>query len=125
MAKIAFINIPAHGHTNPTLPVVRKLVQHGHHVLYYTSDEFSEKVISVGADFRAYPQTLYTSKQISQRMHSLLDASLMMMDMSEIYTKWTIAEMQNEHPDLIIYDTTTMWGYIAARVLDIPAICAI
>ena len=32
MAKIAYAGLPAHGHTNPTLPVMRELVQHGYEV---------------------------------------------------------------------------------------------
>ena len=33
MSKIVFFCIPAHGHTNPTLGVVRELIERGHEVL--------------------------------------------------------------------------------------------
>ena len=125
MSKIAFINIPAHGHTNPTLPVVRELVNNGHHVLYYSSEEFRDKISKTGVDFRVYQHHMPTSKDVSERMKAMIDASLMMIEMSETHTAWMIEEMRREQPDLMIYDTTTMWGYIAARVLDIPAICSI
>ena len=36
MSKIVFFCIPAHGHTNPTLGVVRELIARGHEVLYYS-----------------------------------------------------------------------------------------
>ena len=36
MSKIVFFCIPAHGHTNPTLGVVRELTARGHEVLYYS-----------------------------------------------------------------------------------------
>lgn len=125
MAKIAFINIPAHGHTNPTLPVVRDLANNEHEVLYYSSEEFRDKISKTGVDFRPYPNTLPTSKDISQRMKRMIDASLMMIEMSENLTGWMLEEMRQEQPDLIIYDTTAMWGYIPARILNIPAICSI
>ena len=32
---IWFFCIPAHGHVNPTLPVVRELTRRGHSVRYY------------------------------------------------------------------------------------------
>ena len=36
MSKIVFFCIPAHGHTNPTLGVVRELISRGHQVFYYS-----------------------------------------------------------------------------------------
>ena len=34
MAKIMWLNVPANGHINPTLPVATELVNRGHTVLY-------------------------------------------------------------------------------------------
>ena len=33
--RIMFFSIPAHGHTNPTIEVVRALTRRGHTVRYY------------------------------------------------------------------------------------------
>ena len=44
MAKALFLNIPAHGHMNPTLPLTRELVNRGETIIYYTGEEFREKV---------------------------------------------------------------------------------
>lgn len=35
MSKIVFFCIPAHGHTNPTIEVIRELVARGNEVVYY------------------------------------------------------------------------------------------
>jgi UDP:flavonoid glycosyltransferase YjiC (YdhE family) len=35
--KTVYIGIPAHGRTNPTLPVMRELVARGHEALYYNA----------------------------------------------------------------------------------------
>lgn len=51
MSKIVFFCIPAHGHTNPTLGVVRELVERGHQVYYYSYNSFREKIEAVGATF--------------------------------------------------------------------------
>ena len=40
MSSIWFCSIPAHGHVNPTLPVVRELVRRGHSVRYYEVEPF-------------------------------------------------------------------------------------
>ena len=47
--KIAFFCIPAHGHTNPMLPVAKELVTRGHSVRFYSFDEFREKIENTGA----------------------------------------------------------------------------
>lgn len=125
MAKIAFFNIPAHGHTNPTLPVVQELIQRGHEVLYYSSEEMRSKITATGVDFRAYPEPMPSTKEIAQKMKAMIDASLTLIGLSEHLTAWTVAEMRHEQPDLIVYDTTAMWAYIAARKLNIPRICSI
>ena len=51
MYKIVFFCIPAHGHTNPTLAVVKELVSRGHQVWYYSYDLFREKIQATGATY--------------------------------------------------------------------------
>jgi UDP:flavonoid glycosyltransferase YjiC (YdhE family) len=54
MAKAFFLNIPAHGHMNPSLPLVQELVQRGEEITYFTGEEFREKLAATGATFRTY-----------------------------------------------------------------------
>jgi len=49
-----FFNLPAYGHVNPTLPVVRNLVARGERILYFDTPEFKEKIEAAGAEFRDY-----------------------------------------------------------------------
>ena len=49
--KIAWFCIPAAGHTNPTLAVIRRLTEAGHAVRYYSFEMFREKIESTGAAF--------------------------------------------------------------------------
>ena len=51
MKKIAFFCIPAHGHTNPMLPVAAALVRRGSKVRFYSFDMFEEKIKATGAEF--------------------------------------------------------------------------
>ena len=66
MAKIVFFSIPAAGHTNPTLGVVRELVQRGHEVWYYCYDAYREKIEATGAKFIScdayHPQDAVSAK---------------------------------------------------------------
>ena len=49
--KIAWFCIPAHGHTNPTLALVRELTSAGHQVFYFSFEMFREKIEQAGAVF--------------------------------------------------------------------------
>jgi MGT family glycosyltransferase len=122
MAKIVYFGIPAHGHTNPTLPVVQELVNRGHHVLYYNAESFRAKVEPTGVDFRAYPEPVPSERQISEALHKMIDAALILSEMAERLTPFVLAEVAREQPDLILYDSTSMAGYIAARTHHIPHI---
>ena len=51
MKKVAAFCIPAHGHTNPMLPVVRELAGRGDEVRFYSFSEFQEKIERTGATF--------------------------------------------------------------------------
>ena len=49
--KIAWFCIPAHGHTNPTLGVVKELTGAGHEVYYFSFDMLRGKIERAGAVF--------------------------------------------------------------------------
>ena len=49
--KIAWFCIPAHGHTNPTLGIVKELTSAGHQVYYFSFEMFREKIEQAGAVF--------------------------------------------------------------------------
>ena len=51
MKNIMYFCIPAHGHHNPTLPVVTELVRRGNKVRYFSFEEFREKIEKTGAEF--------------------------------------------------------------------------
>ena len=51
MSKIVFFCIPAHGHTNPTLGVVRQLTDLGHQVWYYSYNFLKKEIEAAGANF--------------------------------------------------------------------------
>ena len=52
MSRIVWFCIPAWGHTNPTVEVVRALTARGHQVRYYTFAPFREKLEAAGAEVR-------------------------------------------------------------------------
>jgi len=123
MQKIAYIGVPAHGHTNPTLAVMKALVARGHHILYYNAESFRDKLARTGVDFRAYPEPMPSEKEMSATLHSLINASLLLSSMSRPLTHHLLQEFKQEKPDVVIYDSAAMWGYVAARCHGLPQIC--
>ena len=45
--KIAWFCIPAQGHTNPTLGLVRYVVEAGHQVTYFSFERFRRQVLNL------------------------------------------------------------------------------
>ena len=126
MSRIAFFNVPAHGHVNPTLPVVLALVQQGHKVIYYNTEEFRDKIAATGAVFRAYTEPVPTSATISEAVRdgNLANVTLLLLKMSQHLVPFVLSDLRHEKPDIVIYDSIALWGSIAAKVLDLPSVAS-
>ena len=124
MSKIVFFCIPAHGHTNPTLGVVRELVERGHEVLYYSYTPFKEKIEGAGAKFVACDDfdaeqhldpkdAVRVGKDLAFSTRLLVDTTLALDDM-------VCKEMERLQPDCIVADSMAVWGKAVALKLGIP-----
>ncbi len=124
MSKIVFFCIPAHGHTNPTLGVVKELIERGHEVLYYSYESFREKIESTGAKFVACDEydaeqhldskdAVRVGKDLAFSTQLLVDTTLALDDM-------VCKEMERLQPDCIVADSMAVWGKAVARKLEIP-----
>lgn len=125
MAKIFYAGIPAHGHTNPVLPLLRELAAHGHDVRVYNAAYFRAKFDELGITFAPYPEPIPSEREIVEQLKDVINLSVIISSLSERLTDFMLAEVEREKPDLILYDTTAMWGYIAARTHHIRHICTI
>src|SRR5690554_328764 len=65
MTRIVMIAMPAAGHVNPSVPLVRELVRRGIDVTFYVTEEFRAVAEQAGATFRAYPDGTISSKVIA------------------------------------------------------------
>lgn len=124
MSKIVFFCIPAHGHTNPTLGVVRELVRRGHQVKYYSYEPFRAVIEAAGADFvpcDAYDAQLGLTARDGERIgkdlafstHVLVETTLALNDM-------VCRDMAAWQPDCIVADSMAAWGKAVALKLGIP-----
>ena len=124
MARIVFFCIPAHGHTNPTLGVVKELTCRGHEVLYYSYKAFREKIEAAGAVFFAcddFDAELHLTKEESARLGSDLALSTrVLVDTTLSLDDMVCREMERLKPDCIVADSMAVWGKAVAKKLGIP-----
>ncbi|WP_016699783.1 macrolide family glycosyltransferase [Actinoalloteichus spitiensis] len=118
---ILFLCHPDHGHVIPNLAVVAELAGRGHRVSYLTAESMAELTSNAGAT-----TIRYDSRYKQADFHSvardpwyllslLLDESARMLDAAE-------AELGEDRPDLIVYDTSILHaGRILARKWGVPA----
>lgn len=126
MSKIVFFNIPAHGHTNPTIAVVDELVKRGHEVWYYSFNEFQKKIENTGAKFIPcndyLPEfTPEIEKKVGKDFASLIE---MGADTTINLDKKVCEDLKALKPDCIVSDSICIWGKLFAIKLKIPYICS-
>lgn len=124
MSRIVFFCIPAHGHTNPTLGVVRELVSRGHQVWYYSYQPFREKIQAAGAVFvpcDEYDAELSISPKDGARVgKDLAFSTKLLVDTTLALDDMVCRDMQRIQPDCIVADSMAVWGKAAAMKLGIP-----
>jgi MGT family glycosyltransferase len=121
LPKALFFNIPATGHVNPSLALVRELLARGEEIRYFNVEAFRAKIESAGipfvpyavdVDFASHPggnpviAMAHIAGYGEQLLPSLLDVA------------------RAEQPDYILYDSMTPWGPHVAAILGVPAICS-
>ena len=128
MATIVFFCIPAHGHTNPTLNVVRELTARGHRVVYYSYDEFREKIEDAGAEFiscNGNDAQLHLTKEEGAKIGADLALSTrVLVDTTLSLDEPVCRAMERLKPDCIVADSMAVWGKAVAKKLGIPFVCS-
>ena len=110
MAKILILNIPMHGHINPTIALTKELVERDHDVTYFINEEFRGKIAPTGASIITYEAQ--TGKKLAFR-----DLFTMM---STIYYK--ALEIGGDF-DCIIYEMGFFYGAKLGEELGIKTVC--
>lgn len=126
MYRIAFFSIYAHGHTNPTLPVVRELTCRGHQVRYYSFAPFREKIQAAGAQFVPCDSYLPPAPPDLERRVGRDFAALV-----EMITQTLLAmdgpvgrDLAQFQPHCVVSDSLCFWGKLWAAKLACPYVCS-
>src|SRR6266566_3321427 len=122
MSKVVFFNIPAHGHTYPTLPLVAELVRRGEQVIYYSSPAFQHVIEQTGATLRYYiTPFLNDETQIDENMFNV---AYMLLRATQEALISLLPQAREDKPDYIIHDGLCSWGKYIAQLIGVPSICS-
>ncbi len=123
--KAHFYSLPAYGHVNPTLEVVRGLVEKGERIKYYTNPEFFPLIKEVGAEPIAY-HDMPSARDLP--VHFLQNFFLLgneVIRLTEKVTPLLMEEAMNDRPDYVLHDSMALWGAVVGRSLSLPTIASI
>ena len=124
MSRIVFFCIPAHGHTNPTLNVVRELISRGHEVYYYSYNMLREKIEATGAKFIScddYDMERKLDPKAAVRIgKDLAFSTEILVDTTLALDEVIARDMAQMKPDCIVADSMAVWGKAAAMKYGIP-----
>lgn len=118
MAKIALFNIPFSGHINPTLQLASQLVERGHHLDYWATAAMAKKIQPTGARLRTYPDSVH----FPTGAENLFALTSQLATAAEQLYPWLLAELEQHPLDIILTDSSTVWGQYLGLELDIPVV---
>ena len=124
--NIVFFSIPAWGHTNPTVEVVRELRRRGHGVRYYSFTPFQKVLEEAGADVILCddflpPQPEDLDERMGKDFACLIE---MVTETTLALDEKVTAELTAFPPDVIVSDSVCFWGKLFARKLRVPYVCS-
>ncbi len=118
--KGVFFGFPVHGHTHPTLPVVRRLVDQGEEITYYSSPAFQEQILQVGASYRKYENNFLEDPR--KFLSTLSRLPYLMMEAVESVIENELPRLEGDRYDYLIHDAMAPWGKCLAELTGLPAI---
>ncbi len=125
MKKIAFFCIPAHGHTNPMLPVAAELVRRGNTVRFYSFGEFRDKIRAAGAEYvscDAYLPELTDREEKGLRTVSATEMTIQDIRITIRMDSFLDEEFRTFMPDVVYTDSVCFWGKLSARKHNVPMV---
>ncbi len=141
MAKITVLNIPAHGHINPTLAVCQELVRRGEAVTYFATESFRPAIEATGATFRAFRNAeglipIAGGGDSRARMGFMANPGGAGRSFTfGNFATWTLRshialipevleQLRADMPEYVIFGNMCHVGRFAAQILEVPAIAS-
>ena len=123
--RIMWFCIPAHGHTNPTVEVVRALTARGHSVRYYSFEAFREKLEGAGAEvipLDNFLPPLDARGERRMRRVSTTEMSVKSFETTARLDATLAADVAAFAPDILVSDSACFWGKLTAKKHGLPLV---
>ena len=112
-----------HGHVNPSLPLVRALVDRGEEIVYFATEPFAAAIEQVGARVRPYRAAVLSDlSPMSDRVEAM--ASFLTEAIGQVLSR-DLDAFRDERPDYVIADSVAPWGQWAGQILGVPVVTSI
>lgn len=123
MPGAVFFNVPAHGHINPSLPLVEELTRRGHEITYFTTASYRERVEKAGASVEIYDgvQDDYFESQNLNGSDPTRAARELMKTTRSLLPD-LLERVRQLSPDYILYDCMCPWGYFVGQIMNLPTV---
>lgn len=122
MSRVLFINGGSEGHINPTIGVVQELISRGEEVVYFTIEDYRERVEKTGATVRTFDAQQFIKAFISGGRTYLLERVNGLLLTADIVIPAVLEQIKDEKFDYIIHDSMFGCGRFLAQILQLPAI---
>jgi len=125
LKKIFFFCIPAHGHTNPMLPVASALVKRGNTVRFYSFDAFEKKIKATGATFiscDSFLPKLSTQEEDGLKKVSTTEMTVQDIRITCYLDGFLSEEFKTFRPDVVYADSVCFWGKLNAWKHNVPLV---
>jgi MGT family glycosyltransferase len=119
--KAIVYNIFGLGHINPTLPLIKNLVEVGVEVIYHSSPERRALIESTGALFRNYGRDDYKAADYNPGKNFVLQTIPATLGLLPVL----LEEIERERPDFLIYDSMVPWGKALTQITGLPSYCTV
>ena len=125
--RILWFCIPAYGHTNPTIEVVRELTRRGHEIRYCSFEIFRGEIEDAGARFvpcDAFLTPLDRESERRMRRVSATEMSVRAFELTAAMDGMLTDEIAAFRPELIVSDSACFWGKLTAAKHGLPLVCS-
>ena len=120
--RAMFYGVKGAGHVNPTVPLVRGLVERGHDVTYTLTSEWRDRLEALGCRYRNMgEQEAFTTADFNPGapfFRQLIPAAVGLLPR-------LLEEARAARPDVIVFDSCAPWGYAISEILGVPGICSV
>lgn len=126
---LAIVSLGAFGHINPTLSLTTELVNAGHRVTYFTTEDFRKVIEPTGAKFVPMKSWMAENDKHNESGEEKNDGQednvaavvpFLFLNEAGAFIEDVLSVLREDRPDAILHDFAGIAGTMAADILGIP-----